>query len=286
MMQYRSLGKTGLQISVVGLETQPFGMPFSLSGNGGKSSRLSELESINILHRGLIEGINFLETARHYGESETIIGRALKRHPDDLYVATQLAPLSDQMTDEEMAKAIKASIEASRRTLDRETIEVMQLSNATETLLQREVIPDILSLAKHREWIRFQGIVSNTLPVLEKAIEQGYWETLQIEFAPVNPQIHPIVEEAHTKGIGLIVRTPPPPSATEFALLALQDVVKRTKLSSLQTLALFALSYPQISTVLCQSTDITALLESVETVHLPPLTTEQINEVLSASRLH
>jgi aryl-alcohol dehydrogenase-like predicted oxidoreductase len=78
-MQYRRLGASGLQVSVLGLGTNAFG------------SRADEETSIRIIHHALDRGINFIDTANIYSgtESERIIGKALKGRRHEAVIATK-----------------------------------------------------------------------------------------------------------------------------------------------------------------------------------------------------
>jgi len=78
-MQYRTLGRTGVKVSELCLGTMMFGGP------------ADEAESRRIIDRALDAGINFVDTADMYtaGNSEQIIGRALKGKRDDIVLATK-----------------------------------------------------------------------------------------------------------------------------------------------------------------------------------------------------
>ena len=80
-MKYRPLGATGVQVSALCLGTMMFGE----WGNPDHD------DSIRIIHRALDEGINFVDTADVYsaGESEEIVGKALKGRRDDVVLATK-----------------------------------------------------------------------------------------------------------------------------------------------------------------------------------------------------
>src|SRR3954463_2575536 len=80
-MHYRPLGRTGVQVSSLCLGTMMFGA----WGNTDHD------DSIRIIHRALDAGINFLDTADVYsaGESEEIVGKALKSRRDDVVLATK-----------------------------------------------------------------------------------------------------------------------------------------------------------------------------------------------------
>src|SRR5258705_13311144 len=84
-MQYRLLGRTGLSVSEIG---------YGAWGIGGSSwVGAREDESARALHRAIELGVNFIDTARGYGESERIVGRVVRDHPGEhLHVATKVPP--------------------------------------------------------------------------------------------------------------------------------------------------------------------------------------------------
>jgi aryl-alcohol dehydrogenase-like predicted oxidoreductase len=87
-MEYRPLGRTGVQVSKLCLGTMMFGA----WGNTDHD------DSIRIIHRALDAGINFVDTADVYsaGESEEIVGKALKGRRDDVVLATKFSmPMGD-----------------------------------------------------------------------------------------------------------------------------------------------------------------------------------------------
>src|ERR1700755_1803425 len=80
-MEYRSLGRTGVQVSPLCLGAMMFGA----WGNQDHD------DSVRIIHRALDAGINFIDTADVYsrGESEEIVGKALRGRRDDVVLATK-----------------------------------------------------------------------------------------------------------------------------------------------------------------------------------------------------
>jgi len=80
-MEYRPLGRTGVQVSPLCLGAMMFG-PW-----GNKDTA----DSIRIIHHALDAGINFIDTADVYsgGASEEIVGRALEGRRDDVFLATK-----------------------------------------------------------------------------------------------------------------------------------------------------------------------------------------------------
>ncbi|MCX4967787.1 aldo/keto reductase [Streptomyces sp. NBC_00654] len=84
-MRYRELGSSGLSVSEIGYGAWGIGE----SGWVGAS----EDESVRALHRAIDLGVNFIDTARGYGESERIVGRVVReRTGDQVRVATKVPP--------------------------------------------------------------------------------------------------------------------------------------------------------------------------------------------------
>ena len=85
-MEYRRFGRTGLQVSVIGLGT---GGPSRL----GQRSGIPEPEAIKTVHRALDLGVNLIDTAANYAGSEAILGRALRGVPRDRFIlCTKFGP--------------------------------------------------------------------------------------------------------------------------------------------------------------------------------------------------
>ncbi len=82
-MHYRPLGRTGLPVSEIGYGA------WGIGGSMWIGAR--EDESIRALHRAIELGVNFIDTARGYGESERIVGQVVRDHRGDpLYVEAPL----------------------------------------------------------------------------------------------------------------------------------------------------------------------------------------------------
>src|SRR5215472_2665045 len=87
-MQYRTLGKTGIKVSAYCLGAMMFGA----GGNPDHD------DSIRIIHKALDAGINFIDTADacSQGESEEIVGKAIKDRRDSIVLATKAhLPMGD-----------------------------------------------------------------------------------------------------------------------------------------------------------------------------------------------
>jgi aryl-alcohol dehydrogenase-like predicted oxidoreductase len=120
-MQYRPLGRTGVQVSKLCLGTMMFGA----WGNTDHD------ESIRIIHRALDAGINFVDTADVYsaGESEEIVGQALQGRRDDVVLATKLGVPIDEDPNHRggSRRWIVHEVETSLRRLGTDYIDLCQL---------------------------------------------------------------------------------------------------------------------------------------------------------------
>ena len=118
-MEYRQLGKSGLQVSAIGLGTNTFGRAVDAE------------QAAAIVHRALDLGINFIDTADIYGRgvSEEYIGRALKGRRQEAVVATKVAgPMGDGPNMRGASRQhIIDGLHASLRLLDTDYVDLYQV---------------------------------------------------------------------------------------------------------------------------------------------------------------
>ena len=159
-MEYRTLGRTGLQVSKIGL------------GTGGKSvmgqrQGMSETESHRIVHKALDLGINLFDTSPAYLNSEAILGRALRsaRNTDKVVICTKVRPEHiDEGSEGKVVTAsageITDSVERSLNLLGVEALDIVLLHavlpGSYQAAIER-VYPVVIKL-KEQGKIRFVGI--------------------------------------------------------------------------------------------------------------------------------
>ena len=118
-MHYRPLGRTGIQVSPFALGA----MMFSSRGNGDQT------EVDRMMARALDAGINFVDTADAYGDSEEMVGRALKGRRDEVVLASKFArPLDDDVNHRGGSRRwIMTAVENSLRRLQTDHLDVYQM---------------------------------------------------------------------------------------------------------------------------------------------------------------
>jgi aryl-alcohol dehydrogenase-like predicted oxidoreductase len=119
-MKYRTLGRTGIKVSPYALGALALGTPI---GNPDHD------DSVRIIHRALDAGINIIDTADVYGESEVVVGKALKGRRDSVVLATKFSrPSSDDPNHQGASRRwIMAAAENSLRRLQTDYIDLYQL---------------------------------------------------------------------------------------------------------------------------------------------------------------
>ena len=118
-MRYRSLGRTGIQVSPYGLGALMFATSM---GNAPE-------DSARIIHKELEAVINLIDTADTYGDCEEVVGKALKGHRDDGVLATTFGRPAGRDPNRQGASRrwIVTAVEASLRRLQTDYIDLYQL---------------------------------------------------------------------------------------------------------------------------------------------------------------
>jgi aryl-alcohol dehydrogenase-like predicted oxidoreductase len=161
-MHYRPLGRTGLSVSEIGFGTWGIG--------GSMWVGAQEDESIRALHRAIELGINFIDTARGYGESERIVGKVVREHRGDpLYVATKVppkngiwpAPSGLDPSETFPGDHIRASLETSLRVSGLDHFDVLQFHVWSDEWLGKGDWLETINDLKKEGKIRFFGVSIN-----------------------------------------------------------------------------------------------------------------------------
>jgi aryl-alcohol dehydrogenase-like predicted oxidoreductase len=118
-VQYRTLGRTGIKVSPYALGTLMFA---TTMGN-------DPADSARIIHKAIDAGINVVDTADAYGDSEEVVGKALEGRRDDVVLATKFGRPIGQDPNRQGASRrwIVAAVEGSLRRLRTDHIDLYQL---------------------------------------------------------------------------------------------------------------------------------------------------------------
>src|SRR3954463_4136478 len=109
-MEQRRLGNSGLEVSSIGLGCMSIGIADVYT-----SSAQDEAKAVELVRRALDLGINFLDTANIYGDSEIKVGKALQDRRDDVVLATKFGIVTDSPAQ---SRGVDGSPENARRACD------------------------------------------------------------------------------------------------------------------------------------------------------------------------
>jgi aryl-alcohol dehydrogenase-like predicted oxidoreductase len=162
-MHYRTLGRTGIKVSPYALGTLMFATSIGNPDPG---------DSIRVIHRALDAGINLVDTADGYGDSEEIVGRALKGRRDSVVLATKFSrAMGDDPNRQGTSRRwIMTAVEESLRRLQTDHIDLYQihrLDPATDIEETLSALSDLIHSGKVR------AIGSSTTPASD--IVEAQW---------------------------------------------------------------------------------------------------------------
>jgi aryl-alcohol dehydrogenase-like predicted oxidoreductase len=179
-MEYTTLGRTGLNVSVAGLGCGGF-------SRLGLGTGRSEAEAIALVRQAMDLGVNLFDTAAAYG-TEEVLGKAIKSVPRDRVVVATKVWIPPQGDRSAAARAI-AGLDNSLRRLDTDYVDIFQLHGVMPRAYGQALKVIAPALLKEREKgkLRFLGVTEaasedSEHSMLERAVEDGVWDTVMVAF--------------------------------------------------------------------------------------------------------
>jgi aryl-alcohol dehydrogenase-like predicted oxidoreductase len=179
-MEYVTLGRTGLTVSVAGLGCGGF-------SRLGLGTGKSKAEAVALVRQALDLGVNLLDTAAMYG-TEAVVGEAIKRVPRESVVVATKAWIPHSEGGRAAERAV-ASLEASLRRLDTDYVDIFQLHGVMPEAYAeaREVIAPALLQERAKGKLRHLGITETASDdpqheMLRRAVEDEVWDVVMVAF--------------------------------------------------------------------------------------------------------
>lgn len=216
-MQYRPLGNTQINVSALSLGTVALGMSYGITpkeskeaGQAGGMPRPSQAEVTRLVHRAIDQGINFIDTARGYGDSEELLGHALRGRRQDVVLATKIGcfgPGGQILEGKALRQQMEASLATSLRLLRTDWVDLLMLHSAPVDLLQQGEAVQILKEFQARGVARAIGASTYGVQAAELAIDVGV-NALQVAFNILDQRLADgVLPKAKANGVGIIVRS-------------------------------------------------------------------------------
>lgn len=203
-MKFRTLGRTGYEISEISLGTWQVGGKW---GNGFDDKLADE-----ILNTAVDQGINFIDTADVYeaGKSEAAVGRLLKSRSEKIYVATKCGrQINPHMNAGYTPKALRGYVEASLKNIGVEQLDLIQLHCPPTEVYYRPEIFETFERLKEEGKVARLGVSVEKVEEALKAIEYPNVDTVQIIFNIFRQRpMKLFFKEAKRRNIGILARVP------------------------------------------------------------------------------
>ncbi|HXW79808.1 MAG TPA: aldo/keto reductase [Acidimicrobiales bacterium] len=212
-MNYRRLGKTGIEVSELGYGAWGIGKAMWVGADDD--------ESLRALRRAIDQGVNFLDTALGYGEghSEGLVGQAVRQAGEQVFVASKIppknmtwpAPGGVAADDAFPAEWVVECTEQSLANLGLDTIDVQQFHVWSDEWVGHGSWADGIARLREQGKIRFFGVSINDHQPANavELVKSGLVDTVQVIYnifdQSPEDELFPAVQ-AH--GVGVIVRVP------------------------------------------------------------------------------
>ena len=207
-MIYKTLGNTGLRVSILGFGASPLGNEFGTA---------DPEEGTRAVHHAIEQGINYFDVSPYYGRTlaETRLGEALRGRRDTVILATKMGRYDkDRDTGFDFsARRVAQSVEESLRRLQTDYIDVFQVHDIEYGRKEQIVHETLPAMARLKESgrVRFVGITGYPLRILRDVAEVVDVDTIlsycryNLMDRSMDDVLTPLVRE---QGIGLINASP------------------------------------------------------------------------------
>lgn len=198
-MHYRPLGKTGVEVSEIGMGCNRLG-----------EQQEPDSHWVQLVQYAVEMGVTIFDTAEAYGwgRSEEILGQAIGNR-DDVLIASKVSREKETSEKSFSAARVLEHVEGSLRRLRRDCIDIYQLHSPSLETMQRDDWAQAMQKLKEQGKIRFAGVSINDTASGRWLIENKLAEVLQVDYSLLSPEIgaeiFPLAEE---HGVGILVRMP------------------------------------------------------------------------------
>ena len=202
-MQYRELGRTGMNISTVS---------FGAWAIGGSWGSVDDRDSLAALNRAIDLGVNFIDTADVYGDgrSERLVAQLRKQRSETIFVATKAGRRLDPHVTGSYSRAnLTTFVERSLKNLDSEALDLLQLHCPPSQVYYMPetfgILDDLVKAGK----LRHYGVSVEKVEEALKAIEYPNVKTVQIVFNIFRQRPSELFfGEALRRKVGILARVP------------------------------------------------------------------------------
>lgn len=205
-MNKRDFGATGWRLSPIALGTVELGLEYGIR-RPGEAGRPTRVEAVRLIHAALEAGIELLDTAPGYGDSEAIVGEALRGRAEPLVVTTKVEACRELPAEERRVTLLR-SIDESRGRLGRDRIELLQIHNAEASDIRDPLLRGALDDAVARGWVERIGASVYGAEAALAAVNDPRLEVVQVAFNLLDRRMATeVFPAARANGTALLLRS-------------------------------------------------------------------------------
>jgi aryl-alcohol dehydrogenase-like predicted oxidoreductase len=196
-MERRQLGKTDMQVSVLGFGGSEIGYEDA-----------SEETVAKLLNSALDAGLNVIDTAECYQGSEELIGKAVGNRRQDFYLFTKCGHPRGIGSEDWSIPSLLESIERSLQRLKTDCLDLIQLHSCSESVLRKGDAITAMQSAREKGYTRHIGYSGDSLAA-KFAVECGAFDVLQTSINIADQEaLELTLPLARKKQIGIIAKRP------------------------------------------------------------------------------
>lgn len=202
-MKYRNPARIDKDISVIGFGAWQLGNPEFFGP-------MEDDVAIRLVHRAVQEGVNLFDTAPGYGggNSERLLGLALKHHRNTVFINTKFGHTADGRTDFSV-EALEESIQASLSRLQTDYLDGLILHNpGRELLYGDQAIYSKLAEYKQKGIVKHFGVSIDSYEELEIVLHHNNVDIIELMFNIIHQSPKALFEEVKRQGILLMIKVP------------------------------------------------------------------------------
>ena len=210
-MQYRSFGKLGFDISILGFGCMRLPLMTGVNGGGQESSKIDEIESLKMVRHAIDNGVNYIDTAYPYhgGSSEPFVAKALKDgYREKVKLATKL-PVWLLKTKDDFDKYLNEQLE--KLQTDHVDFYLLHALNKERWNTVKELgVLDYLKKAIESGKVKHAGFsFHEDISFFRTILDSFDWGMCQIMFNYMEDrEWEQHISYAHSKGIAVVVMEP------------------------------------------------------------------------------
>ena len=196
-MERRKYGNTDMHVSILG---------FGGSEIGYQSVDSAQVD--RLLGSALDAGLNLIDTAECYRNSEELIGKSVSHRRSDYYLFTKCGHASGFELPHWDPVMLERSIDRSLKRLNTDYIDLIHLHSCSEEVLRQGEVIEVLERARSQGKTRYIGYSGDHSAALY-AVQTGRFDSLMISFNIADQEaLDEILPEAERRGMGVVIKRP------------------------------------------------------------------------------